>query len=735
LNQGVDSKGKSFEEVKAKYIWGGDETCLLASDGKARIIGEHSRKKHEKTIDTGRTSITMYRTGNAAGDNGPTAFLPPGKKRDAAFTDKYLEEFGAAKGSTVVMTKTGFMTEEAWTKITPSQIEGIRAVSDNEDWWAIMIVDGFVAHCISPEVMQLYYDNKIIIIKEEADSSHVNQSYDQLVALSDKSHLREALDIVQSGDVFKNTVMTGWDLIVVGLHAVRQCKMDTWISSFKKVNLHPDYRIGFGDWCQKIEAFLQPGQSFKLQNMTDIYALLPSFWHGMLPAEKRHAVDIVQKHKASTGMWSMECVTELVEQCHIPQQDLQNFRVCFDAAVDDPSHLDKGLPGPAELAVLGAEEDEASAAMKSATAGLVSFQLIPKNEKGEAVFKDNLQLFNHMLQWTRRTSMSKAHIPSSYLAVEISKFQEKDILNANCDDYLMAKFMRDAHCGDRSSLYSAKRKLDCLGYIQSSSGIQNDPERIKRLKDRLMLADSMERIVNVKRNLKKQKADEANAKISSLAPAALLKLREKAYNFGVLTVSELHSVSRSYFNVELKKGRKDSLLHEIQSLYEANPDLLANVASIQVQNQNHVGVGDEEDDSDDDNDNGTSDEDDDDENGEESDSEEEEEEEESNIYRKTFNHTSKRAKLFSDSDLKVGDRIELAWPNRSIFAGKVIGLQDHSSILDTIHDSDSMFPHDMHCARTIRFDDDDVLHLSLPRQREVSAGDCIDFGYWRRIKN
>lgn len=47
------------------------------------LDGEKSRKKHEKTTNNSRISITMYRTGNAAGDNGPTAFLPPGKQTQA----------------------------------------------------------------------------------------------------------------------------------------------------------------------------------------------------------------------------------------------------------------------------------------------------------------------------------------------------------------------------------------------------------------------------------------------------------------------------------------------------------------------------------------------------------------------------------------------------------------------------------------------------------------------------
>ena len=57
------------------FVLGGDETCLLASDGTARIIGDAEKRKHEKNGGNSRASITIYRTGSAAGATGPTLFL------------------------------------------------------------------------------------------------------------------------------------------------------------------------------------------------------------------------------------------------------------------------------------------------------------------------------------------------------------------------------------------------------------------------------------------------------------------------------------------------------------------------------------------------------------------------------------------------------------------------------------------------------------------------------------
>ena len=59
------------------FVIGGDETCLLASNGVVSIIGDKDKKKHEIAVGTSRTSITLYRTGSAAGVDGPTGTPHP----------------------------------------------------------------------------------------------------------------------------------------------------------------------------------------------------------------------------------------------------------------------------------------------------------------------------------------------------------------------------------------------------------------------------------------------------------------------------------------------------------------------------------------------------------------------------------------------------------------------------------------------------------------------------------
>ncbi len=105
--------GKLFGELIDHFILGSNETNLIAdADGDLRIVGEKGKKKHEKKVANYQGSITMYRTGVAAGHNGPTVFLFKGKKRKSGFNDKFLKQEGCALGLMICMTKNAYMMED-----------------------------------------------------------------------------------------------------------------------------------------------------------------------------------------------------------------------------------------------------------------------------------------------------------------------------------------------------------------------------------------------------------------------------------------------------------------------------------------------------------------------------------------------------------------------------------------------------------------------------------------------
>ena len=116
-----------------------------------------------------------------------------------------------------------------------------------------------------------------------------------------------------------------------------------------KVNLNPLQRVPFPAWCARISSFLEGGDSFKPEVALDVYSLLPTFWHGMLPAEKVLAMGVLNKHG---GQWNPACVSEMASSVHVQLKDMQNLRVCLDAAKTEPGHLDMLAPAARTMATV-----------------------------------------------------------------------------------------------------------------------------------------------------------------------------------------------------------------------------------------------------------------------------------------------------------------------------------------------------------------------------------------------
>ena len=111
------------------------------------------------------------------------------------------------------MTPTAYMTDAAWLNMTKKMCEGIRAmpvIKDHEDWWCLMSLDGFGSH-LTPAALEIFARYNILVIKEEGDTSHMCQAYDQEVARSDKRWTREILDAYRLG---VHGVLSQWELIL-----------------------------------------------------------------------------------------------------------------------------------------------------------------------------------------------------------------------------------------------------------------------------------------------------------------------------------------------------------------------------------------------------------------------------------------------------------------------------------------------------------------------------------------
>ena len=96
--------------------------------------------------------------------------------------------------------------------------------------------DGFGAHLLSLKLMVARYENKILALKEEGDSSHVNKAYEKYVAKEDKFSKAESLSMLRSSkqNQQRSCLSMGfflcWSLRSEGHEAVN---LDQIISSLK----------------------------------------------------------------------------------------------------------------------------------------------------------------------------------------------------------------------------------------------------------------------------------------------------------------------------------------------------------------------------------------------------------------------------------------------------------------------------------------------------------------------
>lgn len=400
------------------------------------------------------------------------------------------------------------------------------------------------------------------MLKEEGDSSHVNQAYDKFVAKSDKAHKRHGLSMLrgmQFSGVNGSKIADQWSLLQVGLFVIRGTAPETWMASFEAVNMDPRTRVSFSDWCKRISQALQTGGQFKVEETPDEYSLLSPIWHGMNPEEKKKTVSIIDE---CDGNFTVECCNRLNREVSIRYKDLQNIRVCYDKAKENPTHLDMGAPMQAaiEAAHLNPELEAAHAEQKPLTDGLASYQLKPKGTKMSQIEK-----FNHMVGFRKRDPSLKGDSsePSSYLDVTVSDGQ-RELLRLSSRDFTMRNIMKDAG-GTKADQKLAKRKLDMHGNIKSHSGLQNDEKRLKSLRNELQLADSIAEIARVDKASKAKKKNESHQELLELAPKARDNLQAKNGNVSKITKKEISSILLMYYSIDKSAScKKDELVSTLE---------------------------------------------------------------------------------------------------------------------------------------------------------------------------
>lgn len=392
--------------------------------------------------------------------------------------------------------------------------------------------------------------------------------------------MRACLTYLRQSEKLSKNVIDGWDLIHVGLAAVRELAPKSWTTSFKKVNLHPFHRVTFPEWCVRIAHFLQGGQSFRAEtSLPDSYLLLPAFWRGMPPEDKQRSLDILNHHN---GAYTTDCVTQLHTEMHVPIPDLQNLRVCLSLAIEHPDHITRSP----ELAEVGAAAGfalpevvtQAQTAMTDVNDGLQSFQLHPTRNGKQLL--TGLAKFEHMVKLARRcNTKDTAFGPSPFLDVECSATQ-KSLLDPSPQDFMMHTIMAQADgAGAKQSL--SKRKLDALGNMRGTCGFANDPERLKRLQSQLELSSSLASIARAVAKERTESKSQQTAEMVALAPAAILKFVEKGEELDKLTKAEIKAIAFTHFGGAVLKDSdsKPVLVEQLRQLMTAQPTVRASLVA------------------------------------------------------------------------------------------------------------------------------------------------------------
>ena len=389
-------------------------------------------------------------------------------------------------------------------------------VARHPDWHVACTMDGFISHHNQLEPLQVAANAKITLLEEEGDQSHVLQPFDQRVAKEDKKTGRHLLALVQQAKKVVK-IADQWTLVHIAIQMHKCTPPGAWIESFKMTNLHPDFRVPFRAWVEKRADYFTAGFQFKEED-TDKFALLPLWFQGMIPAERKKMIDIIEHHHAD---WSVALITKLQSAVHLKLDQMDKARVCYIVAKEDPFVLTRSCPASSSSSSFSSTGTTGMQQQNLHTQRLHRFQLRPPGLKGMA-------LLEHMSRRAREevagTGARAKWLPSAYLNIEVSALQE-DIFNPTAQDYASRALLNDAG-GDGATLKLPQRRLNVLGSFGAHSMVANSEERMAEMTRTLQLAASMAQIKRVTDEAKKVKA--ATKAAAAMAAAQKKKrMREK----------------------------------------------------------------------------------------------------------------------------------------------------------------------------------------------------------------
>ncbi|KAI2510833.1 hypothetical protein MHU86_3619 [Fragilaria crotonensis] len=625
-----------FEQVKEHFFCNMDESCLLGSDGTVRVIGASCKSKTEKIMSDCRASVTVLRTGAAGGSSGPWIFLAAGKELTCRALKNISKRDGVPPNSKVYMTPSAYMTDCVYADIAPELADGIRKmpfICEHPSWWVVVSLDGFGSHVNVHQAQEVFYKRKILILKEEGDTSHINQAYDQSVAKNDKAGMRANLDLIRP---HIGTRLDQWYLITIAIEALKRVQPSAWIESFIKVNLHPRFRMSFDLWLRKIDGKLTPRKFFS--NRTSLFDAMPAVWKKLSVEDRHNVVALIDGFYSSSEfedvpIWTKGNVLQLVK--YVPIGDVGKLRSSYLAAKIDPSVFvydddmltvqsrkdeEVSLTVPNCPAVEEEQEYPQEQHQQSKIDLVCSWRprdLLTKYTSSRHNAENQKAYFHHITNFVARAaSSSDANlVPSAYLDVDVKADQIK-LLKPTHKNVVMGFILKDT-MGPGATKLIAKRRIDALdGNVGSYSRLLNSSARLEQIKEVNALAAAVAEITRDKEDDRKRKKEataaqalrkankkqtvECSEKTRRLEVMGyLIPLMEK-FETGEENVSSLNALSgkvlkeilKYYYNIKLKgiaSMKKVDLIREVAKyLVVRQPaDLPAGAGAVTTGDEGH----------------------------------------------------------------------------------------------------------------------------------------------------
>lgn len=505
------------------FICNLDESCMMASDGNVRIIGNVVKKKHEKNNSDCRDSITTVRIGSAGGAGGPRIFLAKGKSSELKTLSDMPKNHNSPPGSCVVMTPSAYMTNDAWFEMCEGMCKGIRqmpVIRDHPDKWVVFSLDGFGSH-LDPAALEIFSEYKILVIKEEGDTSQVSQAYDQQVAKQDKKLTRELLDTIKT---FKKRVIDQFQLILIVNQGITEVeKGDAWRKSFIRVNMCPSERVPFKVWLKKNEVNVESADKF-FQNRTSLMDAMPAVWNHMSDGQRQQLCSLFDTFN---NQWTKDNLVKVMQLGFVHVDDMTKLRGCYMTSKEDPSVLLDSSKEVAESQTSTAIASTSTSTMYQTTLdkNYSAFSLAPTHlmnkymsdkadhpNDDDYVFVDVIgsevvmsswpegrsrdsagDLFCHMTNFVAATHgwhTGGDLVPSSHLDIAISS-EQVDLLNPTPRDIQIGAII-DQCVGRFSKRRIARRRIDIIsGNINSYARILNGPAEMSKIRTYNELTASM----------------------------------------------------------------------------------------------------------------------------------------------------------------------------------------------------------------------------------------------------